>query len=80
MTDDEFAARMKETKHILDSVKENLLLLKPNNKDVNNDVIKEIVNNIKNNWPVLPSGEKKRFMSMFIENIKIDKKKELRKY
>ncbi|MGG0645374.1 recombinase family protein [Bacillus mycoides] len=75
MTDDEFAARMKETKHILDSVKENLHLLKPNNnKDVNNDVIKEIVNNIKNNWPVLPSEEKKRFMSMFIENIKIDKK------
>jgi DNA invertase Pin-like site-specific DNA recombinase len=75
MTDEEFTDHMKETKKTLEELKEKLHCLKPNeNKEINHDVIKDIVNNIKTNWPFLPPVDKKQFINMFIENIKIDKK------
>ncbi|MGE8013263.1 recombinase family protein [Bacillus mycoides] len=75
MTDEEFTDHMKETKKTLEELKEKLHCLKPNeNKEINHDVIKDIVNNIKSNWPFLPPADKKQFINMFIENIKIDKK------
>lgn len=50
MTDEEFTNQMKETKRVLESVKEKLQSLSPNkNEDIDNDVIKEIINNVKDN-------------------------------
>ncbi|MCU5128210.1 recombinase family protein [Bacillus cereus] len=75
MTDEEFANRMKETKQALESIKEKLKSLSSNeNENIDDNAIKEIINNIKSNWSYLSSNEKKQFMNMFIENIKIDKK------
>nr|WP_206773168.1 recombinase family protein [Bacillus cereus group sp. N6] len=75
MTDEEFTDRMKETKEMLEKLTEKLQSLTPNqNTEIDSDTIKEIVDNIKNNWSYLPPADKKQFMSMFIESIKIDKK------
>ncbi|AFQ18708.1 recombinase family protein [Bacillus thuringiensis] len=75
MTDDEFTERMNETKILLNSAKEKLQTLEVNNhQEIDVAVIKEKVNNIKKNWSHLSPDEKKQFMSMFIESIKIDKK------
>ena len=77
MTDDEFTERMNETKILLNSAKEKLQTLEVNNhQEIDVAVIKEKVNNIKKNWSHLSPDEKKQFMSMFIESIKIDKKME----
>ncbi|MFI8709835.1 recombinase family protein [Bacillus sp. NPDC077411] len=74
MTDEEFTELMKETKSTLESLKEKLHSLTPNeNKEIDLDVIKDIINNIKNNWSVLPPTDKKQFMNMFIESIEISK-------
>ncbi|PED44857.1 recombinase family protein [Bacillus cereus] len=75
MTDEEFTDRMKETKKTLEELTEKLHALKPiENTKIDCDVIKGIVDNIKNNWSFLPPADKKQFMNMFIESIKIDKK------
>lgn len=75
MTDEEFTDRMKETKEMLEKLTEKLQSLTPNqNTEINSDTIKEIVDNIKTNWSYLSPADKKQFMSMFIESIKIDKK------
>ncbi|KAB2444974.1 recombinase family protein [Bacillus luti] len=75
MTDEEFTTQMKETKQMLESTKEKLKSLSPNkNENIDDDVMKEIINNIKSNWSHLSSDEKKQFTNMFIENMKVDKK------
>lgn len=74
MTDEEFTNRMNETKDMLESIKEKLHSLAPNkNEEIDNDVIKDIVNDIKNKWPFLSPIEKKQFMNMFIESIEVGK-------
>lgn len=75
MTDEEFTNQMKETKGVLEAIKEKLNSLNPNkNEEIDNDILKETINNIKDNWSNLSPTEKRQFMNMFIESIKIDKK------
>ena len=74
MTDEEFTNQMKETKGVLEAIKEKLNSLNLNkNEEIDNDILKETINNIKDNWSNLSPTEKRQFMNMFIESIKIDK-------
>ncbi|MEH7462747.1 recombinase family protein [Bacillus thuringiensis] len=74
MSDDEFTALMRETNEELDKLKIKIENLSGNeDEQLNSDVIKEIVNNIKENWYALTPEEKKQFLNMFIESIDIEK-------
>ncbi|EOW9529853.1 recombinase family protein [Bacillus cytotoxicus] len=74
MTDEEFTNRMNETKPMLEEIKQKLHTLNNNKtEEIDSNVIKEVVTNIKNNWSFLTSSEKKQFMNMFIEGINVTK-------
>ncbi|KMM59329.1 recombinase [Bacillus glycinifermentans] len=75
MTDEEFAARMSETKNVYEELKKQLSEIQPN-EDLTVDVkkAKKLVNEFKLNWSYLNHAEKREYVQSFIEKIEFEKK------
>lgn len=75
MSDEEFEDRMKETKNILEELNTSLNEIQPkNNKSIDTDTLKEIVNNFNTTWNNLKPIEKHQLLNMTVKEIHFLKK------
>jgi site-specific DNA recombinase len=73
MTDEEFGARMDETKKGLEELQDELNKIQPAAVKVDQEKVKELANNFNLNWLNLEPKEKHQFLNLFIKEIHFHK-------
>ncbi|KIL46200.1 recombinase family protein [Jeotgalibacillus campisalis] len=73
MTDDEFSARIRETKNERDALEKKLKKTEGKEPEVDYAKMHRVLNNFNKNWSLMKPDTRRKFMQRFIEKIEIKK-------